>query len=797
MLRDLRLAVRPFLGRRGQTALAVSIIALGIAGSTVTFSVLDAVLLRPLPYREPHDLVQAFVRSGDEYGAPYVLPDAVKSWRTHPELFAAVETFRVRNPTLTGHGATAQLPGAEVSGGLFGMLGVNARRGRTILPVDEEARAPLVVVLSDALWRGQFGADTGIIGQHVRLDGASHEIVGVMPPGFGFPYSPQRLWTVIKKPVSGTVQAVMRLAPGVTPERGGVGATALASAAPLPAGVTTHDRVHLRPLDEHGDARTKRMLQVLMAAVTAMVLLICANVSMMLLADAATREHETAVRAALGASCGRLVRESLLGTALLTSVGAIVGIGLASVALRVISHLLPTALLFFSIEGLQLDWRVLLFAATLSAITALAAGLLPAVRSSRAGPVSVGSGTRSATRRRGARLWRGGFVAAQVALSLVLVISAGLLARTLSTLVSIPRGFETSHLVRVDLGVPAWKYKTGAARWQMLSLLADRVRELPGVREATLTGGIPPSGGGFHFDVHLEVEGRGALPADPGLEIPFSEVEPAFFGVLGIPLQAGRTFDDSDAHSRENPVIVSASLARRLRPNGSAVGARWRIDHDAPWLTVVGVVGDVYQLDYAAPHRRDAFYRPLGPSEGVAMLETLVVRTVAEPIPLVPSIRHAVWSVDPEQPIQRIATVEADYAEFFAKPRFITQLVGSFALLAVLIGALGTYGAVGQTVAERHREFGIRIALGARRTHVGLLTMRTAGAMVLSGTGAGLILAFWTTRFMESLLVDVPTLDVPAFVAGLGAVATLSVLACVAPVWRATRAEPASLLRAE
>jgi putative ABC transport system permease protein len=545
--------------------------------------------------------------------------------------------------------------------------------------------------------------------------------------------------------------------------------------------------------------RSERLaLYVLLGAVTLVLLIACANLANLLLVQGAGREREVAVRAAVGASRPRLVQQLLTETLILALLGGAVGIVSAMWAVDLLQAYTPREFTFLSVNEIALDRRVLVFAVALTLVTAAISGSLPAFRSSRARlHESLKSGGRAAAGSPRQELLRRTFVVAQLALSLMLLVGAGLLARTFAGLANVNPGFDPRNLVTIDLSLPRWKYGTREAQVQFFQQVSERLRSLPGVSAVTVSGGVPPTAGGFTWGLRFEIDGKGVVLDKPDLVLPTSEVMPDYFAVLGMPLVAGRTFSTADRLGGPPAIVISQEMAKQLWKGANPVGQRLRLRPEGQWHTVVGVVGDVYQFEYEHPQGMFAAYYPMSQSRGMTAQETLVVRTAGDPAAIVPAIRREIWSVDPDQPILRLETMDARYGTFLGVPRFQTVLMGLFALIGLAIAAVGLYGVLSYAIAQRTREFGIRMALGARRSDVLGMVLRHGAMLVAGGLLLGMAGSLALSRTIESLLVGVPRTDTLTYALVAGVLAAASLVACWLPARRATRVDPVIALRCE
>ncbi len=798
VLSDLWYAVRRIRAMPGFGLAATLTLGLALAASTAIYSVIDALMLRPLPYRQADRLVDIAITSPDGVARRNVTIEQFQRWREQTDVFEAVEAFANRNFALTGGGEPVNIGGAAFTGGFMQMLGVGPVRGRVIGPDDTRPGRDQVAVISDRLWRTRFGADETIVGRSIRLGEQYYEVVGVMPTSFSFPWGRRDAWVPLPATLkTGTITVTARLRPNHDLRQAQVRidamTSALAEAGAMPPG---RRAVLYPPIARHLNPGIKRSLFVLAGAVTLVLLIACANLANLLLVQGAAREREIAVRTALGASRRRVVRQLLTETLLLAAAGGACGLLLAQWAIDLLAAFTPASMTFLETTAIRLDSRVVVFALLLTGITAMVFGLVPAVRGSRPAPHgALQAGARSATGAPRQGRMRRGFVLLQLALSMMLLVGAGLLIRTFVHLTRINPGFDPRNLVTAELTLPTWKYPTPALREEFYTGVTDRLRARPGVLATTVTGGTPPTGGGFSFGLKFEVRGRGIVLDDPALMMPTSDVDPDYFATMGIPLKAGRTFTEDERQGATPVVIVGESMARRLWPGENPVGQQVRWFPNGPWYTVVGVAGDVYQFQHDRPRGQFAAY--LRAPEGGAGQATIVVRTALDSDTTARTLREVIWSVDPEQPIRTIETLEDAYGEFFATPRFYAFLMTAFAVLGLVIAGVGLYGVVAYATAQRTREFGVRMALGAQRGDVLRLVLRTGFLMALSGIALGLLGSLFVTRAVESLLVEIQPTDTATYAAVVLALGTIAVVACWLPARRATRVDPVVALRSE
>jgi putative ABC transport system permease protein len=656
-------------------------------------------------------------------------------------------------------------------------------------------------VLSYGAWREHFGAAREVVGRVITFEGQPVEIIGVMPRSFAFTDSRQRFWVpLIGGPAPGRVaQAVARLRSDVSVEDGRnrmAASTISVSSRGAPVDATIVGNP-LRSRQLNDSVRTA--ILVLAGAVMMVLLIACANIANLLLVQNAGRDREVAVRAALGASRGRLLRQLLIEAAALACLGGVAGVLVAQWAIALLAAMVPTNMTFLSANEITLDRRVLLFALVLTAATGLLFSLLPALKSSRHVLFdALKAGARTATQSAGQERLRRIFIVAQLAVSCMLLVGASLLARTFVHLVRVDPGFDADHIAIVTLQLPTWKYRSSADRWHFYDTLVERIKGLPGVTGATLSGGAPPSGGGISFGQTFEVEGRGVVLNDERLEMPNSDAPPDYFSVMGIPMKRGRTFTSHAAQGVEPEVVLSEQLAMRLFKDEDPIGRRVRIGFGpkGDWHTVIGVAGRVYQFRYDKTEEGLGYYRASF-RDRAGSVGTIVVRTAGDPSSIVPLVREQIRALDPAQPIWRLGSVKSQYAEFFAVPRFYMFLMTTFAVLGIAIAAVGLYGVLAYAIAQRTREFGVRLALGASKADVLTMVLRQGAAVTAAGLAVGIAGSAIVTRWLESMLVDISRLDPIAYFVVIALFGAVGLAACWIPARRATNVDPIVALRYE
>lgn len=802
---DLRYSVRTLLKQRGFTTIVVTTLALGIGLNTAVFSVVDAVLFRPLPFADPGRLVDIWEQDAESrYSLASLRPEQIETWRAQSQVFERVETYTQRDFIITGGMEPESLSAGAVSPGLFPLLGVLPQLGRPFSDRDAAIGSDRVVILSDTFWRTRFGGGPDVVGKTLLLSDQAYTVVGVMPARFKFPYRISTFWVPLTPvPLGSSNQAarlpvIARLKRGLTP---GAAQSALDSL--LPA--LTRDRpditwgVKLVSLDTHRvNPGPRQALLVLMGAVGFVLLLACANAANLLLGRAAGREGEIAIRLAMGASRTALVRQLLVESVVLALMGGMLGVLLAWLGVGALARMVPSELTFLTVAKIDMDPRVLLFTVGVTLLTGVAFGLAPAVRTSRPDlQLALSSAATRATADRAHNRLRNTLVVIQVAVSLILLIGAGLMVRSFLRLNNEPPGFEPRNLIAADLSLPAHRYQTSELQRAFFEQLKVSMAAMPGVESVTLAGGVPPAGGGMSFDLDIEIEGRPTLPKDKGLILPFNRVDQEYFKVMRIPILRGRPFRDEDRSTPEQLLIINEEMSRKLWPNENPIGQRIRFSASAPWRLVVGVAANVSVGKPGSGFSAMSVYYPSFQDTGRIGQRTLLVRTAGHAEPLIPSVKSHIRRVDKDQPILRIDTAEARLAEGLAEPRFYLRLLGAFGLLTLLLVAIGIYGVMAHAVAQRTREIGIRQALGARRNDIVRLILSRGLALTLAGIFLGALGALSLSRAMAAFLFGSPANDPQTYTLVALLMMAVALAACWIPALRATRIDPLVALRHE
>ncbi len=816
-LQDLRYALRTLRKSPGFAAVAIGTLALGIGANAAIFSVVNAVLLKPLPFDRPGELVRVtsdFTRRGaDDVGlsAPELF-----DYRERSGAFVAMSGLYPITANVTGGDRPERVETLLVDVEYFEILGVKPQVGRLFEKKDYDPGIADFVVLSDGFWRRRFGADPNVIGKPLRIDDDLCTILGVLPPGFRHPgrviETDVEVWAPagwLGPPFQGPNRrayflqgALGRLKPGVTPALAQARLDAVAGELrrEFPGDYPENDgwAPRLHPLQDDLVGGVRPALMVLLIAVGLVLLIGCANVANLQLARASARRREIGVRQALGASRARLVRQLLTESLVVGLAGGALGLALASFGVDLLMQLSPPSLL--RLPEVRIDRAVLLFTLGASILTGVVFGIAPALQGS--GPAlgeALNEGSRGASGRRGKRV-RSTLVVAEFALALVLLVGAGLLVRTLWRLQKVDVGFRPENVTTASLWLPQpdirenGRYNENSAQAAFYRKALERIRALPGVAEAAGATRVPFNTA--RFSTRLQIEGRDP-ERDGTVVAQGSGASTRYFATLGIPLKAGRDFDDRDVEGSEPVIIVSESFARRAFPGEDPLGRRLRFpgrSEPGPWMSIVGVVGNV-KSESLALDDQPAFYRPL--LQGASAFFTFVVRGAAPPAVLAPRIDAAVRALDPELPVFAVRTMDDAMASTVAERRFAMQLLALFAFAALLLSAVGVYGVIAYSVSQRTREIGIRMALGARPVDVKRMLLLEGGRLAALGVALGLAGAFLLTRAMAALLYGVSPRDPWTFASVPAVLASVALAACFFPARKASRVNPTTALRSE
>jgi len=803
-LKDLRFGVRTLIKSPGFSVIAILVIALGVGANTAIFSMVNAVLLQPLPFPDPDRLVVFWELMPNTNEQMSISFPSFLDWRSQAQGFDGMAGYRAYAGTLTGIDPPLRLTGRMVSAGFFGILGVTPILGRSIGPEEDKPDAAPVALISYPCWQSRFAGDPHIIGQKMVLDDQPRTVIGVLPPGFQFGDRADEVFVPLVAAMSsnksalergnhGGIYALARLKKGISVEMARTEIKTIASRLekqyPLSNSGVGADGISLYEKWVGGTVR--RALFMLLAAVSLVLLIACTNVANLLLSRAAARQREMAIRTAVGASRWRLFRQLLTESVLLSGVGGTLGLLLAFWSIRPLLGIVPTGVP--RIHAVHLDGWVLAFALALSAITGIVFGIVPALEGSRA---DVNQSLKAVSRSlsSGSPRARQTLLASEIALALVLSIGAGLLIHSIVNLGKVDPGFQTKNLLTFSVRLTN-RYKTDPEQAAFFHQATEQLRMLPGVKNAATIGCLPIDGTCWG-SVFL-VEGR-PIPERP--KLPTSQWNVAsdqYFETMGIKLLRGRTFQESDTETSPAVAVISETAARRFFPNEDPIGKRLKQgwpESKGPWREVVGVVGDVREdgLDTGpvseiyVPERQDAWNQLF-----------VVVRTTINSESVLPVAIRTVRSLDKDQPIFSVQTMDKVLSDSMESRRFSMTMLGLFAALAFILAAVGVYGLISYSVSRRSQEIGIRMALGARRDQVIRLLVREGMATAAIGVSVGLAIALVATRAMSSLLFGVSNVDLPTYAVASVFLILVALAASFAPASRAAAIDPSSALRQE
>jgi putative ABC transport system permease protein len=806
LLTDLHYAARQLLRNRGFALVTSLTLALGIGASTAIFSAVNPILFEPLPYPHASRLMTLSEMRAD--GARRVSFGDFRGLQERSRSFDAMAVMKPWQPAMAGSGQPERFEGQRVSADYFRTLGISPTLGRDFWATDDQFHGPNVVILSDRLWRLRFAGDRTIVGQRIKLDDNLFTVIGVMPSSFeNVLASAAELWAPLQYdtslPADGKewghhLRMVGRLRPGVSGKQAAnelkviLGPLTQMYANGYDSSGGPPDGMVINRLQDDITRAVKPALLAILGAVGLVLLIVCVNVTNLLLALGARRRGEFAMRAALGAGRMRMIRQVLTESLLLAVIGGVLGLGVAVVGVRALVALSPPGLP--RVGAIHIDSAVFAFGLAITTALGLIVGLLPALQASRSDPQS-GLQQSSRTSAGGRQSTRRALAVSQIALALVLLVTAGLVLRSLETLFAIDPGFDASHLLTMQVQQYGHQFDTDTARARFLTQALESVRQVAGVTSAGFTSQLPLSG---DFDVYgVQFESHTAT-ADGALRY---AVSPGYFETARIPLRRGRLLDERDTANAPGVVVVSESLAKGKFPDQDPIGQRVRLGPNAghaelPWVTIVGVVGNVKQASLAVS-QSDAFYVPTTQWPWVDATQSLVVRTHGDPATLAPAVKREVWSVDKDQPIVRVATMGSLLTASEADRRFALTLFETFGMVALVLAAVGIYGVLSGGVNERMREIGVRAALGASRSNILLLVIRQG--MTLTGIGImiGLFGAVVASQFIVSLLYGVSRFDPIIYLFVITLLTGVSGIACWAPAWRAAQVDPSITLRAE
>jgi putative ABC transport system permease protein len=799
---DLRFAVRRLRANPGFSAVATITLALGIGATTAIFSAVNPILFAPLPYPRA-DRIAMVSDIGSDNSPVDVTFGTFRELVARTHSFDAAAAFKPWQPTLVGTTEPERLNGQRVSAGFFRALGVAPVLGRDFQPADDRAGGPNVTIVTDAFWRRRLGSDPAVIGRTITLDDNSYVIIGVMPAGFENVLAPLgEMWAPLQYNTSFTPESkewghhlrmVTRLRSGISVDQaarelGQVARTPVPEFRRVPW-ASLERGMHVSSLQNDVTRDVRPALLAVLGAVLLVLAIACVNVTNLLLARGAYRRGEFAMRAALGADRSRLMRQLLTESLVLAAIGGALGMVVAKVGVRAVVALSPAELP--RVNAIRVDMTVLVFAIAITTLIGVLIGVIPALHASREDlRISLQQGSRRTAS--GHRSTRAGLVVAEVAIALVLLVSAGLLLRSIERLFAVPTGFDASHLLTMQVQESGQRYRRDSARVQFFEQSLEEVKRVPGVASAAFTSLLPLSGDIDVYGVNVE----GDHDANQGAALRYA-VTPDYFATMHIPLVRGRLLDAHDVAGAPRAVVLNESYAKRRFPKGDAIGQRLQIgpDDGQPY-TVVGIVGDVRQTSLSLGDE-DAVYTTPGQWHWGDQLMSLVVRARGDGMALTPALRRAIWSVDKNQPVVRVATMDQLLATSQANRHFALVLFEAFGVVALLLAAIGIFGVLSGGVTERMREIGVRSALGASSADILALVVRQG--MTLTGLGVviGLAGSALASRALITLLFGVSRLDPVTYLGVVVLLLGVALIASWAPAWRAASVDPAITLRAE
>lgn len=805
LLQDIRFAFRLLLKSPAFTAIAILTLALGIGANTAIFSVVNGVLLRPLPFRDPSRLV--LIAEKSSFPVISTSFENYLDWRDQSHSFESMEAVRGGAITLTGAGEPERLNVQMATAGLFPMLGINARLGRTFLQEEDRAGGTPVVLLSYGLWERRFGGLSDIIGKPINLDSNPYTVVGVLPPGFQI-LQPADVYLPFM-PWGKTLPDDRNWHPGIIPlARLKNGATREQARAEM-LGITkrleqqypdynTGTSADVVGLQDQIVQNSRPALLLLLGAVSFVLLIACVNVANLLLARAASRGREVAIRTAMGAGRGRVIRQLLTESVLLSIAGGVLGMLVAWASLgpllKIAAGSVPQG------SSIGLDPWVLAFTAGVSLITGLLFGIVPALRTAKLDlREALNEGSRGSTAGPGQHRLRGALVAIEIALALLLLVGSGLLLRSFARMQEVPPGFQPDHLFVADIPLSQTAYAKPEDRYQFFDRLVERAGTLPGVRSAAAASYLPVSGGGSV--IHFNITGRPPKSPHEFVAAGYRTITPKYLETLGVPLLQGRLFTQADNEKAPPVVVINSTMVHTFFLNENPLGKHLQLgalpDQQVPIMEIVGVVGDVRpglgidpQAEMYLPYRQADLVLPV-------FQLSLVMRTAGDPGLQTAALRSALAEIDPNQPLVKVRTMEENMATSVAQPRFRAWLIAIFAALALILSAVGVYGVMSYTVTQRTSEIGVRVTMGAQPVDVFRIIIGECLRLALIGVGVGLLFALACTRLLRGFLFGVNAYDPVTFVAVSLLLTLVAVAACYFPARRATQVDPLVALRYE
>jgi predicted permease len=810
-LQDVRFGLRTLTKNPGFAYVAVLTLALGVGANAAIFSVVNAVLLRPLPWSDPDRTVMIWSR-WTAFDKTWVSDGEVNGYRQQSRTLADVGAWADGQVNLTGDGDPERVASGFVTANLFPVLGASPIKGRVFTPQEDVPNGPNVAILGYGLWVRRYAADPAVVGRTIQINGAPYQVVGIMPAGFVLPTdfqnpAPSTLWLPIQWNASSTdhgshgFYAAARLKPGVTVEQARDDLHGLAQAwtrQGLYPPQMQFDTVTLTLRDEVVGG-VRRTLWLLFGAVGCLLLIACANVANLLLARAEARQREMAVRTALGAGAWRVVRQLLTESLVLATISGVAGLMLAAIGVRALAAWNPSSIP--RVAGATVDWRVLVFTMLLALLTTVIFSLAPAARILRSDLTdAMKEGSANATTGGARRRFRDALVVAEMALAVVLLIGAGLMLRTLWSLQRIDLGFSPSGVLTMRLALPQAAYPQAEQVVGFYSRLMERIRTVPGVTAAGAARSLPL--GSTIGDFGLRVDGY-VPPAGTHAKGDWQIATDGYLQAIGERIVRGRSIEPADTTDSQLVALVNEEMARRYWAGRDPIGGRFKIGGggaDRPWVTVVGIVGDVRHNGVTEPIK-EKFYVPHTQwhrSVGNPIRSmTLVLRAAGNPAALAAPVREAIREMDPNLPVADIRGMDEVVGAALSTPTFMSVLLSIFAALALALSAIGIYGVLSYVVSRRTREIGIRVAIGAGRARVLRMVLGSGVALALVGIAAGLVMAFAVTRLLRGLLHGVTPADPSTFAVVALALTGVAAAASLVPAWRASRVDPVIALKSE
>jgi predicted permease len=811
LLQDLRYAMRSFAKTPGLTSLIVLSLAIGIGANTAIFSVTSTLLLKPLPYPDPDRLAILWLRSPgigipQDWPSPGQYDDILKQNHVFEDTALAIGD----NLTLTQRSKAIKVDGIHATSSLLPMLGAKPMLGRVFLPEEDQPGKPATVVLTYGFWQREFASDPNIVGRAITLNGHPHTVVGVLAPSFRLNHEVIPTIAGIDKPDlfmppsddarkpnnygSENYNILARLKPGVTMKQAQSDIDVIAARLRREKHRDPSFTISVVPLMEQVVGNVRSAVLILFGAVALVLLIACTNVANLLLSRAAVRQREIAIRAALGAGRARVIRQLLTESISLSLMGGVAGVALSALSILIARKMHPGNIP--RLEELGMDLQVLGFTFAISILTGVIFGLAPALRASRVdltATLKAGSkGSLGGGLSIGHDKLRGALVIAELAISLPLLVGAGLLVRSFVRLANVPPGFNPQHVVSMDVGAYGPPFKDPATRVQFYQELAERIRHLPGV---TATGAISalPLTSAVGWGI-MHIEGYVPPPNEPELQVDRRAATPSYFSAMQIPLIRGRMFAETDTDKMPPVAIIDQKMADRFWPHGDAIGKRIRRSDDSPWTTIIGVVGVVKEYGLDIDTRMVEYYPHSQIRNGTLYV---VARTTSDPASTAAAITHLVNSINPDVSVYDVATMEQRVQDSMVRQRFAMTMLGGFAGFAMILAAIGIYGVMSFLVTQGTADIAIRMALGARRMSILSLIFQQGIRLTLVGIIVGLIGALGLTRMMSSLLFGVKPTDPITFFSVMALLLIVAISACLFPAGRAMRIDPMAALRTE